>query len=104
MKKICINNRDEMVMLFVGNIAYVMADGNYTKICYIGGMNTVLSFGLSKVEKMISEIEYSISINNPGLKYWHFFGHHHSNKATFREVCLYEGVVKLVDNNYEYVC
>lgn len=55
MKKICINNRDEMVMLFVGNIAYVMADGNYTKICYIGGMNTVLSCGLSKVEKMISE-------------------------------------------------
>ena len=53
---------------------------------------------------MISEIEYSISVNNPGLKYWHFFGHHHSNKATFREVCLYEGVVKLVDNNYEYVC
>ena len=49
MKKICINNRDEMVMLFVGNIAYVMADGTYTKICYIGGMNTVLSFGLSKV-------------------------------------------------------
>ena len=31
-----------------------MADGNYTKICYIGGMTTVLSFGLSKVEAMVS--------------------------------------------------
>lgn len=54
MKKICINNRDEMVILFVDNIAYIMADGNYTKICYIGGMTTVLSFGLSKVEAMVS--------------------------------------------------
>ena len=54
MKKICINNRDEMVILFVDNIAYIMADGNYTKICYIGGMTTVLSFGLSKIEEMVS--------------------------------------------------
>ena len=43
-----------MVILFVDNIAYIMADGNYTKICYIGGMTTVLSFGLSKVEAMVS--------------------------------------------------
>lgn len=54
MKKICINNRDEMVILFVDNIAYIMADGNYTKICYMGGMTTILSFGLSKVEAMVS--------------------------------------------------
>lgn len=50
MKKICLNNRDEMIMLFVDNIAYIMADGNYTKICYIGGMTTVLSFGISPFE------------------------------------------------------
>ena len=31
-----------------------MADGNYTKICYIGGMTTVLSFGISKVETLVS--------------------------------------------------
>ncbi|WP_147347012.1 hypothetical protein [Segatella copri] len=54
MKKICLNNRDEMIMLFVDNIAYIMADGNYTKICYIGGMTTVLSFGISKVETLVS--------------------------------------------------
>lgn len=55
MKKICINNRDEMVMLFVDNIAYIMADGNYTRICYIGGMGTTLCVGISKIEKLISE-------------------------------------------------
>lgn len=54
MKKICLNNRDEIIMLFVDNIAYIMADGNYTKICYIGGMTTVLSFGISKVETLVS--------------------------------------------------
>lgn len=54
MKKICLNNRDEMIMLFVDNIAYIMVDGNYTKICYIGGMTTVLSFGISKVETLVS--------------------------------------------------
>lgn len=54
MKKICLNNRDEMIMLFVDNIAYIMADGNYTKICYIGGMTTVLSFGIFKVETLVS--------------------------------------------------
>ena len=54
MKKICLNNRDEMIMLFVDNIAHIMADGNYTKICYIGGMTTVLSFGISKVETLVS--------------------------------------------------
>ena len=54
MKKICLNNRDEMIVLFVDNIAYIMADGNYTKICYIGGMTTVLSFGISKVETLVS--------------------------------------------------
>lgn len=54
MKKICLNNRDEMIMLFVDNIAYIMADGNYTKICYIGGMTTVLSVGISKVETLVS--------------------------------------------------
>ena len=54
MKKICLNNRDEMIMLFVDNIAYIMADGNYTKICFIGGMTTVLSFGISKVETLVS--------------------------------------------------
>lgn len=56
-----------MVMLFVDNIAYIMADGNYTKICYIGGMNTVLAFGLSKVEKMISE-SYTIGQVSPFVR------------------------------------
>ena len=43
-----------MIMLFVDNIAYILADGNYTKIGYIGGLTTVLSLGISKIEAMLS--------------------------------------------------
>lgn len=53
MKRICINNRDELVMLYVDHIAYILADGNYTKIVYIGGMQIVLTLGISKVEKIL---------------------------------------------------
>lgn len=55
MKKICINNRDELIMLLVDNIAYILADGNYTKIVYITGMQVTLSLGITKVEKIISD-------------------------------------------------
>lgn len=55
MRKICINNRDEMVMIPVDNIAYILAEGNYTKICYLEGMQTMLSLGISKVEKIIGD-------------------------------------------------
>lgn len=43
-----------MMLLFVDNIGYIMADGNYTQVCYIGGMKTMISVGLSKVESMLS--------------------------------------------------
>lgn len=55
MRKLCINNRDEMVMIPIDNIAYILAEGNYTKICYLGGMQTMLSLGISKVETMIGD-------------------------------------------------
>ena len=56
------------------------------------------------VEKMISEIDYRISLNNPDLKYLHFFGHHHATKPTSKEICLYESIVKLNGKDYEFVC
>lgn len=55
MKKLCINNRDELVFINLADVAYLMADGNYTKIVYIKNMQTVLSLGISKVENMIKQ-------------------------------------------------
>ena len=60
MKKICINNRDEMIILFVDNIAYIMADGNYTKICYIGGLSTVLSLGTQVSDLDFKPFEHTL--------------------------------------------
>ncbi len=42
-------------MLLVDNIAYILADGNYTKIVYITGMQVTLSLGITKVERIISD-------------------------------------------------
>ena len=55
------------------------------------------------VERMISELEFTITYNNSSVDYLHLFGHHHCNIATDREVCLYESVVKLNNKGFEYV-
>ena len=49
------SNLDMFSLEMFENIAYIMADGNYTKICYIGGLSTVLSLGISKIETMLSQ-------------------------------------------------
>lgn len=54
MKKILINKRDEMVVVHLDNLAYLLADGSYTKIVYIGGMQTTLAIGISDMEKIIT--------------------------------------------------
>ena len=54
MKKILINKRDEMVIVFLDNLAYMLADGSYTKVVYIGGMQTTLAMGISEMEKIIT--------------------------------------------------
>ena len=50
-----IKNRDELLVLHIDNIAYLLADGNYTKIVYIGGIQVVITMGISKVEEIICQ-------------------------------------------------
>ena len=50
-----IQNRDELLVLHIDNIAYLLADGNYTKIVYIGGIQVVITMGISKVEEIIRQ-------------------------------------------------
>ena len=45
MKRICINNRDELVMLYVDHIAYILADGNLEPL--IGVVNNAIQAILS---------------------------------------------------------
>ena len=49
----CINSRDELFVLDLDKVAYIQASGNYSRIVYIGGMQMMITLGLSKLEGMI---------------------------------------------------
>lgn len=53
MSKLCINTRDELVVISLDRIAYIKAEGNYAKITYIGGMQLLVSLGIGKLEELI---------------------------------------------------
>lgn len=52
--KLCINSRDELTLVELNEVACFQADGNYTNVSYMGGQQTVVSLGLSKMEALIS--------------------------------------------------
>lgn len=56
MLKLCINSRDELFVLDLDKVVYIQASGNYSRIVYIGGMQMMITLGLSKLEGMIKMI------------------------------------------------
>lgn len=52
--KLCINSRDELIIINLDEVACFNADGNYTVIHYIEGQKTTANIGLSKMEKLVS--------------------------------------------------
>lgn len=57
MPRICIKSRDELIVIDTARLAYVLADGNYCKLVYIEGMQSMLSLGMSKVAEILSKSE-----------------------------------------------
>lgn len=58
MNKIVINTRDELIVIYPEQIAYVEADGNYSQVYYIVDHKEnkfTLPYGISKVEDMIKK-------------------------------------------------
>lgn len=53
MKKVCLNTRDELLVLDLDRVAFFQANGNYTRLTYISGHVLVLNTGLSGVEKIL---------------------------------------------------
>ena len=53
MYKLCLNSRDELMIIDLEEIAFLQASGNYTHLNYISGETHLLSFGLSKIEEYI---------------------------------------------------
>lgn len=54
MKKVCVNTRDELLILDLDRVAFFKADGNYTHLNYISGQALMLNTGLSGVEKILT--------------------------------------------------
>ena len=55
MGKLYFNTRDELTCLEVDLVAFVRADGNYSKVVYITGKEITLTFGISKLETILKE-------------------------------------------------
>ncbi len=53
MYKLCLNSRDELLIIDLEKIAFFKANGNYTHMNYILGETHLLTIGLSKVEEFI---------------------------------------------------
>lgn len=53
MSKLCLNTRDDMLIIDLEQIAFAHANGNYTEITYISGQKQLITIGLSKVEDFI---------------------------------------------------
>lgn len=53
MYKLCLNSRDELLIIDLEEIAFLQANGNYTHLNYISGETHLLSLGLSKIEEYI---------------------------------------------------
>lgn len=53
MKKVCVNTRDELLIMDLDRVAFFQANGNYTRLTYISGQVLVLNTGLSGVEKIL---------------------------------------------------
>lgn len=53
MYKLCLNSRDELLIIDLQKIAFFHANGNYTHLNYISGDSHLVTLGLSKVEEYL---------------------------------------------------
>ena len=62
-EKICINGRDELLVLDLGKVAYFKADDDYTTVFYMSGVTTNITLGLNKIESAIAAFPKSVTCN-----------------------------------------
>lgn len=53
MAKLCLNSRDELIVIDLEKVAFFQANGNYTQMIYISGQKQLLTMGLTKVEALL---------------------------------------------------
>lgn len=64
MPNLCINSRDELIIIDLEKVAFLRAKGNYTELMYIEGQSMLLTLGLSRLETMIRD---SMPKDRPGI-------------------------------------
>lgn len=53
MYKLCLNSRDELLIIDLQKLACLQASGNYTQVLYIGAKGPLVGIGLSKIEEYL---------------------------------------------------
>ncbi|MGM9864366.1 MAG: LytTR family transcriptional regulator DNA-binding domain-containing protein [Lepagella sp.] len=54
MNRLCLNSRDELIVIRLDQVAYLESNGNYSNVVMIGGTKIMLTFGLGKMEQFIT--------------------------------------------------
>ncbi len=67
MYKLCLNSRDELLIIDLEKIAFFQANGNYTHLKYISGDTHLLTIGLSKLEEYIRKV-WPINVSSPFVR------------------------------------
>lgn len=53
MVKLCLNTRDELLMVNLQDVVYFQANGNYTEYVYLQGEKHLVAFGITRMADAI---------------------------------------------------
>ncbi|MGM9853275.1 MAG: LytTR family transcriptional regulator DNA-binding domain-containing protein [Muribaculaceae bacterium] len=56
MNRICINGRDELMVIDLTKVACLKADVDYTTLYHIGGLTATLPFNLARMEALLATV------------------------------------------------
>ena len=50
-----IYSRDEIVAIDLSRVAYIKAEGYYSRFCYVNGVSALVSVGIGRIDQMLNE-------------------------------------------------
>lgn len=94
MYKLCLNSRDDLLIIDLEKIVFIQANGNYTHLRYISGTGHLVTLGLSKVEEYLRK-SWPKDIPSPFVR----LGRSHIiNQRFLTEISLLKQKITLSDN------
>lgn len=95
MYKLCLNSRDELLIIDLQKIAFFQANGNYTHLNYMSGGSHLVTLGLSKVEEYI-RMSWPKDVPSPFVRLGRSLI---INQSFLSEISILKQKVTLSDNN-----